>query len=128
VLNDFEPIALLTNNPQLIVAKKSMPANDLEGFISWLRANPGKALTGTSGVGSPQHVMGVLFQNATGTRLQFVHYRGGAPAMQDLVAGQIDMMVADQVTSLPQIRMQHQSLCGHEQGPLASGTRHPDGG
>ena len=104
VLNDFEPIALLTNNSQLIVAKKSMPANDLEGFISWLRANPDKASAGTAGVGSPQHVMGILFQNATGTRFQFVHYRGGAPAMQDLVAGQIDMIVVDQVTSLPQIR------------------------
>jgi tripartite-type tricarboxylate transporter receptor subunit TctC len=104
VLNDFEPIALLTNNSQLIVAKKSMPANELEGFISWLRANPDKASAGTAGVGSPQHVMGILFQNATGTRFQFVHYRGGAPAMQDLVAGQIDMIVGDQVTSLPQIR------------------------
>ena len=104
VLNDFEPIALLTNNSQLIVAKKSMLANDLEGFISWLRANPDKASAGTAGVGSPQHVMGILFQNATGTCFQFVHYRGGAPAMQDLVAGQIDMIVGDQVTSLPQIR------------------------
>ena len=104
VLNDFAPIALLTNNPQLIVAKKSMVANDLQGFIAWLRANPDKALAGTAGVGSPQHVMGVLFQNATGTRFQFVHYRGGAPAMQDLVAEHIDLIISDLVTSLPQIR------------------------
>jgi tripartite-type tricarboxylate transporter receptor subunit TctC len=104
VLNDFEPIALLTDNPMLIVAKKSIPANDLKGLISWSRANPDKASAGTAGVGSPQHVMGVLFQNVTGTRFQFVHYRGGAPAMQDLVAGQIDLMITDQVTALPQIR------------------------
>jgi tripartite-type tricarboxylate transporter receptor subunit TctC len=98
VLNDFEPVALLTNSSQLIVAKKAMPANDLSGLIAWLKANPDKASVGTAGVGSPQHVFGVLFRNATGTRFQFVHYRGGAPATQDLVAGQIDMMVADQVT------------------------------
>ena len=104
VLNDFEPVALLTNSPQLIVAKKAMPANDLKGLIAWLKANPEKASVGTAGVGSPQHVFGVLFQNATGARFQFVHYRGGASATQDLVAGQIDMIVADQVTTLPQVR------------------------
>jgi tripartite-type tricarboxylate transporter receptor subunit TctC len=104
VLNDFEPIALLTNNSSLIVAKKTMPAHDLKGLIAWLKANPDTASAGTAGVGSPQHVFGVLFQNATGTRFQFVHYRGGAPATQDLVGGQIDIMVADQVTTLPQVR------------------------
>ena len=103
VLNDFEPISLLANNPQVIVAKKSMPANDLKGLIAWLKANPDKASAGTAGVGSPQHVFGIFFQSATGTRFQFVHYRGGGPATQDLVAGQIDIIVADQVTALPQI-------------------------
>jgi tripartite-type tricarboxylate transporter receptor subunit TctC len=92
VLNDFEPIALLTNNSSLIVAKKTMPAHDLKGLIAWLKANPDTASAGTAGVGSPQHVFGVLFQNATGARFQFVHYRGGAPATQDLVAGQIDII------------------------------------
>ena len=104
VLNDFEPVALLTSNSSLIVAKKTMPAHDLKSFIAWLKANPDKASAGTAGVGSPQHVFGILFQSATGTRFEFVHYRGGAPATQDLVAGQIDMMVADQVTTLPQVR------------------------
>jgi tripartite-type tricarboxylate transporter receptor subunit TctC len=103
VLNDFEPIALLANNPQVIVAKKSTPANDLKGLIAWLKVNPDKASAGTAGVGSPQHVLGIFFQRATGTRFQFVHYRGGGPATQDLVAGQIDIIVADQVTALPQI-------------------------
>jgi tripartite-type tricarboxylate transporter receptor subunit TctC len=104
VLNDFEPVALLTNNSQLIVGKKTLPANDLKGLVAWLRANPDQALAGTAGVGSPQHIIGILFQNATGTRFRFVHYRGGAPAMQDLVAGQIDLIVADLTTSLPQAR------------------------
>jgi tripartite-type tricarboxylate transporter receptor subunit TctC len=62
------------------------------------------AAAGTSGVGSPQHVMGVLFQKITGTRFRFVPYRGGAPAMQDLMAGRIDLIFADQTTSLPQVR------------------------
>jgi tripartite-type tricarboxylate transporter receptor subunit TctC len=104
VLNDFEPIALLTNNSQLIVAKKAMPANDLKGFIAWLKANPDKALAGTAGLGNAQHVFGILFQNATTTRFQFAHYRVGGQAMQDLVAGRIDMMIADQVGALPQVR------------------------
>jgi tripartite-type tricarboxylate transporter receptor subunit TctC len=104
VLNDFEPVALLTNNSQLIVGKKTLPANDLKGLVAWLRANPDQALAGTAGVGSPQHIIGILFQNATGTRFRFVHYRGGAPTMQDLVAGQIDLIVADLTTSLPQAR------------------------
>jgi tripartite-type tricarboxylate transporter receptor subunit TctC len=104
VLNDFEPVALLTNNSQLIVGKKTLPANDLKDLIAWLKANPDQALAGTGGVGSPQHIIGILFQNATGTRCRFVHYRGAAPAMQDLVAGQIDLIVADLTTSLPQVR------------------------
>src|SRR5262249_59647292 len=97
-------VALLTNNSQLIVGKKTLPANDLKGLVAWLKANPDQALAGTAGVGSPPHVLGILFQNATGTRVNFVHYRGGAPAMQDLVAGQIDLIVADLTTSLPQVR------------------------
>ena len=104
VLNDFEPVALLTNNSQLIVGKKTLPANDLKGLVAWLKAKPDQALAGTAGVGSPQHVFGILLQNATSTRVNFVHYRGGAPAMQDLVAGQIDLIVADLTTSLPQVR------------------------
>jgi tripartite-type tricarboxylate transporter receptor subunit TctC len=103
VLNDFEPVALLTDNPMLIAARKSLPANNLTDLIAWLKANPGKASAGTAGIGSPQNVFGVLFQKATGTRFEFVHYRGSAPAMQDMVADRVDMMITDQVTSLPQV-------------------------
>jgi tripartite-type tricarboxylate transporter receptor subunit TctC len=104
VLNDFEPILLTTRNMQLIVARKTMPAIDLRSLIAWLKANPDKAAAGTSGAGSPQHIMGVLFQNVTGTRFRFVPYRGAAPAMQDLLADRIDLIFADQTTSLPQVR------------------------
>jgi tripartite-type tricarboxylate transporter receptor subunit TctC len=104
LLNDFEPISLIARFPQLIVAKNATPANDLKGLIAWLRANPDKVSAGTAGAGSPQHVGGVLFQNMTATRFHFVPYRGGAPAMQDLVAGQIDMMIDTPTNSLPHVR------------------------
>jgi len=104
VLNDFEPVALLTNNSQMIIGRKSLPANDLKEFIAWLKANPDKATAGTAGVGSPQHVFGIMFQKATNTHFLFSHYRGGVLATQDLVAGQIDLVIADLVTALPQIR------------------------
>lgn len=104
VQSDFEPIALITDSPNVIVGKKTLPANDLKGLIAWLKANPEKATAGTAGVGSPQHVFAILFQNVTGTRFQFAHYRGGAPATQDLVSGQIDLMISDVVTALPQVR------------------------
>jgi tripartite-type tricarboxylate transporter receptor subunit TctC len=103
-LQDFEPISLLASNPMVIVAKKGMPANDLMELIAWLKANPDKASAGTTGTGGASHVAAILFQKETGTRFQFVPYRGLAPAMQDLVAGQIDMMFDNPATSLPQAR------------------------
>ena len=104
VVKDFEPIALISDTPLLIVARKDMPANDLKGLIAWLKANPNKASAGTAGVGSAEHVAAVLFRNVTGTTFQFVPYRGSAPAIQDLLGGQIDLMLSPSVPSLPQIR------------------------
>ena len=104
VQTDFEPIALIASNPHFIVAKKANPANDLKEFIAWLKANPDKATAGTAGNGSPPHLGAVFFQHASGTRFGFVPYRGGGPAMQDLVAGQIDLMVDAPATVLPQLR------------------------
>ena len=104
VVKDFEPIALLANTPLLIIAKAAVPANDLTELIAWLKTSPDKASLGTAGVGSPQHIAGVLFQQLTDTRFQFVHYRGAAPLMQDLVAGQIDITIDAPAISLPQIR------------------------
>jgi len=103
VINDFAPVALMADNATITVGRKGRPVDDLKGLIAWLRANPDKGLEGTAGVGSPQHVFGVFFANATDTRFQFVHYRGAAPAMQDLVAGRLDFIISDQVTALPQI-------------------------
>jgi tripartite-type tricarboxylate transporter receptor subunit TctC len=104
LLNDFEPVALISTSPSVLVAKKTMPANDLKGLIAWLKANPDKTLAGTGGNGSLSHVAGVLLRNETGTRFQFVPYRGIAPAIQDLVAGQVDIVISDPVASMPQVR------------------------
>ena len=104
LLKDFEPLSLICIAPFVIVAKKTMPANDLNELIAWLKANPDTATVGNAGQGSVGHVSGLIFQKLTGTRLGFVPYRGNAPAMQDLVAGQIDLMISDPVTAVPQIR------------------------
>jgi tripartite-type tricarboxylate transporter receptor subunit TctC len=103
VIKDFEPIALLSDSPLLVTARKAMPAKDLKEFIDWLKANP-NATQGLPGVGSAAHVAGVFFQKETGTRFQFVPYRGGMPATQDLVAGHIDLMIGTATDALPQLR------------------------
>jgi tripartite-type tricarboxylate transporter receptor subunit TctC len=103
VLNDFDPVSLIVTQPEIVVAKKAMPADDLNGLIAWLKANPEKAVQGTSGVGSAGHVAGVLFQKLTGTKYEFVPYRGLAPAMQALLAGQVDMLIDVPASSVPQV-------------------------
>jgi len=104
VVSDFEPIALLASFSSMIAVRKNMPANDLKEFIAWLKANPAKASQGSAGVGSVGHIGGIQFQNITGTGIQHVPYRGSAPAMQDLLSGQIDMMVDAPAVILPQFR------------------------
>ena len=104
VLNDFVPISLVTTESIAIVGRKSMPANDLKGLISWLKDNPGKASAGTTGPGGVGHVVGVFFQQQTQTQFEFVPYRGLAPAMQDMIAGQIDIMFDTAANSVPQVR------------------------
>jgi tripartite-type tricarboxylate transporter receptor subunit TctC len=93
LLTDLDPIILIGSEPLLIVGKKSLPADDLSGLIAWLRANPDKASVGIAGVGATGHLTGISFQKATGTKFQFVPYRGNGPAMQDLLAEQIDFMI-----------------------------------
>jgi tripartite-type tricarboxylate transporter receptor subunit TctC len=101
---DLRPIALIANNPSVIVSKTAAPATNLKELIAWIKANPDKLSAGTSGVGAATHMAGVLLQQLTGTRFQFVPYRGAGPAMQDLVAGQIDLMI-DQISNvLGQVR------------------------
>jgi tripartite-type tricarboxylate transporter receptor subunit TctC len=104
LLRDFEPIAQLASEPLVIVGRKTLPANTLDGLIAWLKANPDKASVGIAGVGANGHVAGISFQKLTGTRFQFVPYRGNGPAMQDLLAGQIDLMIEPSSNFLSQIR------------------------
>ena len=103
LLNDFDPVALISSNPALIVARNTLPPNNLTELIAWLKSNPDTVSAGTSGIGGPGHVFGVLFQHMTGAKFQFVPYRGGGPAMQDLVAGHIDMIVASPSDALPHL-------------------------
>jgi tripartite-type tricarboxylate transporter receptor subunit TctC len=103
-LKDFEPVSLVATLPSLFIAKNAFPANDLKSLVAWLKANPNKASWGHGGTGTFTHVVGVLFQKETGTRFQFVPYRGGGPSMQDLIAGHIDMMTTDSPSALPQVR------------------------
>jgi tripartite-type tricarboxylate transporter receptor subunit TctC len=93
LLKDLEPVIEIGSEPLLIVGKKSLPADDLKGLIAWLKANPDKASVGIAGVGATGHLTGISFQKETGTKFQFVPYRGNAPAMQDLLAEQIDFMI-----------------------------------
>ena len=104
VLTDFRPIALLAVTPQLIIARKDFPAASVRDLIAWLRANPDKASAATVGAAGGAQVTAVYFQQATGTRFGFIPYRGGAPAMQDLVAGQVDLMFDQGANAFAQVR------------------------
>jgi tripartite-type tricarboxylate transporter receptor subunit TctC len=101
VVNDFAPISPLATLPFVLFARKTMPAKDLNELIAWLKANPNKASAGVAS--SFIRLATAFFQRETGTQFTFVPYRGSAPAMQDLVAGQIDMLF-DTPIQLPLIR------------------------
>jgi tripartite-type tricarboxylate transporter receptor subunit TctC len=104
LLKDLEPVAQLPSNPQWIITKKSVPARDLKELIGWLKANETKVSAGTAGPGSASHVAGVYFQQITGTHFPFVPYRGTGPALNDLIAGQIDLIVDQTSNSMAQVK------------------------
>ena len=93
LLTDFEPVAMIASNPQVIVSKNAVPARNLKELIAWIRANQDKVLMGTGGVGGASHMGAIYFQNMIGATFQYVAYRGGAPAMQALLGGEIDLYV-----------------------------------
>jgi tripartite-type tricarboxylate transporter receptor subunit TctC len=99
---DFAPIGLISINPQLMIGKKALPADDLKGLVAWMKANPGKALFVNQNAAA--RVTGILLQQATGTQVQFVPYRGAGPAMTDLLSGQVDLLVVQAAVALPQIQ------------------------
>jgi tripartite-type tricarboxylate transporter receptor subunit TctC len=101
---DLEPVALLPSNPMVIVSKNAVPAKSLKEFLAWLKARPTPPTAGTAGAGSGSHIAGLYFENITGIKLQYVPYRGTAPALNDLVAGQIDLIVDQTSNSITQVR------------------------
>jgi len=99
---DFEPIALISTNPQLMVAKNDLPAKTLGELVTWMKANPGKINFVNQNAAA--NVSGVLFENLTKQKVQFIPYRGAGPAMTDLISGTVDLLVVQGAVALPQIR------------------------
>jgi len=99
---DFEPIGLVSLNPQVMVGKKALPANNLKELAEWMKANPGKITFVNQNAGA--HIVSILFERATGQKVQLIPYRGGGPAMTDLLSGQVDLLVAQAAVSLPHVR------------------------
>jgi len=104
LLADLTPISPISDSPQVIVSNIAVPANDLRELIAWLKANANKATLSTPGAGSPHHIAGILLQKLTQTQFRFVPYRGGAPALQDVLAGHIDLTMPIAIAALPYIR------------------------
>jgi tripartite-type tricarboxylate transporter receptor subunit TctC len=101
---DLEPVVLLPSNPMIIVSANAVPAKTLKELIAWLKAKPAPATAGTAGAGSGSHIAGLYFENVAGIKLQYVPYRGTAPALTDLVAGQIDIIIDQTSNSIAQVR------------------------
>ena len=104
VFNDFEPVAMIASNPQIIVANPNVPAKDLKELIAWARSQGKPVSSGTGGLGTPSHIMAVYFGTATGAPIEPIHYKGSAPAMQDLIAGHISLGFEQAANAIPQIR------------------------
>src|SRR6478752_4299652 len=104
LVTDLEPVALLPSNPMIIVSKNAVPAKSLKELLAWMKAKPTPPTAGTAGAGSGSHIAGLYFENLSGIKLQYVPYRGTAPALNDLVAGQIDIIVDQTSNSISQVR------------------------
>ena len=104
LVTDLEPVVLLPSNPMIIVSKNAVPAKTLPELLVWMRAKPTPPTAGTAGAGSGSHIAGLYFESITGIKLQYVPYRGTAPALNDLVAGQIDIIVDQTSNSIAQVR------------------------
>lgn len=122
LINDLEPIALLPSNPLLVVTSNQIPAKDLKELVAYLKANADKISGGTAGLGSGSHIGALAFFAVTGTNYQLVPYRGTGPAVQDLIANQIQIMIDQSSNSLPHIRagkLKVYGLTSDKPSPLA---------
>jgi tripartite-type tricarboxylate transporter receptor subunit TctC len=104
LVTDLEPVVLLPSNPMIIVSKTAAPATSLKELLAWIKASPNPVTAGTAGAGSGSHIAGLYLENVAGIKLQYVPYRGTAPAMNDLIAGQIDLMIDQTSNSIGQVR------------------------
>ena len=122
LLKDLEPIAMVGGNPMIVVSKPALPAANLKELVAWVKTNQDKVNVGTAGAGSSTHIAGIYFQNEVGAKLAFIPYKGTGPAMQDLIGGQIDMMVDQLSNSLPQVRggkIKGYAITAKERSPAA---------
>jgi tripartite-type tricarboxylate transporter receptor subunit TctC len=103
-VTDLEPVVLLPSNPMIIVSKNTIPAKSLKELLAWLKSRPAPPTAGTAGAGSGSHIAGIYFESVSGVKLQYVPYRGTGPALNDLVAGQIDVIVDQTSNSINQVR------------------------
>ena len=104
LVTDLEPVVLLPSNPMIVVSKNTVPATTLPELLAWLKSRPSPATAGTAGAGSGSHIAGLALESAAGVKLQYVPYRGTAPALNDLVAGQIDIIVDQLSNSINQVK------------------------
>ena len=104
VFNDFEPVAMIASNPQIIVANPATPAKDLKELIAWIKSQGKPVSSGTGGPGTPSHIMAIYFGNTTGAPVEPIHYKGSGPAMQDLIAGHIQMGFEQAANAIPHIK------------------------
>jgi len=104
LLTDFEPVAMIGTNPQVVVSKIAVPARNFKELIAWIRANQDKMLVGSGGVAASSHMGAVYFQSLIGAKFHYVHYRGGAPALQALLGGEVDLYVTQVSTIAAQVK------------------------
>jgi len=126
-LKDLEPVGLIATQPFMVVARKDIPANNLKELIAWIKANPDKATQGNSGIGSPSHVSGILFQKAINSPIQMIPYRGAGESTQAIVSGQIDVLLNTPAASLAQMKAgPGQGVRGCRQAPGRARARCAD--
>jgi len=104
LLTDLEPIAMIATNPQMVITRSVVPAQNLKELVQWIKTNQGKIQIGTGGIGSSSHIGGLYFLNRVGVKMDFVPYRGGAPAVQALLAGEIDLYMTQISGAIEQVR------------------------
>jgi tripartite-type tricarboxylate transporter receptor subunit TctC len=122
---DFEPIGLMSLNPQLMIARRGFPADDLRGLVAYMKANPGKATFVDQNAAAK--LTGILMMQATGTKAEFIPFRGAGPAMQAMLGEQVDLMVVQAAVTLPQARAGKVKILANlspERSPVVPGVPH----